>query len=183
MNDNFILTVEDKTIFNSKWLESDDPNYINSQTKIIRNPNPPEYFISTLPKNFVAVGFAEMGFDNIVIWLKKVFQDDIILPVNMSELLYKGKSDILLNLNNMQWSEIIENSQRCIILDIWAEAIQIATKDINSIVLNDWVFFISSDFYSTFKKEFFSSEGIDHWHLFKCVKNWYQNNNQSKLSN
>ena len=101
----------------------------------------------------------------------------------MSELLYKGKSDILLNLNKMQWSEIIENSQRCIILDIWAEAIQIATKDINSIVLNDWVFFISSDFYSTFKEEFFSSEGIDHWHLFKSVKNWYQNNNQSKLSN
>ena len=85
MNDNFILTVEDKTIFNSKWLESDDPNYINSRTKIIRNPNPPEYFISTLPKNFVAVGFAEMGFDNIVIWLKKVFQDDIILPVNMRD--------------------------------------------------------------------------------------------------
>ena len=49
MIDNFILTVEDKTIFNSKWLESDDPNYLNSQTKIIRNPNRPEYFISTLP--------------------------------------------------------------------------------------------------------------------------------------
>jgi hypothetical protein len=94
-----------------------------------------------------------MGFDNIVIWLKKVFQEEIILPVNMSELLYKGKSDILLNLNKMQGSEIIENSQRCIILDIWAEAIQIATKDINSIVLNDWVFFISSDFYSTFKEK------------------------------
>ena len=70
-----------------------------------------------------------MGFDNIVIWLKKVFQDDIILPVNMSELLYKGKSDILLNLNNMQWSEIIENSERCIIVDIWAEAMNIKGGD------------------------------------------------------
>ena len=53
MNDHFILFVDDKTIFNSKWLDPDEPSYINSQSKIIRNPNPPDYFIDNLPKNFV----------------------------------------------------------------------------------------------------------------------------------
>ena len=184
MNDNFILLVNDKPVFDSKWLDPDDPTYNNSQSKIIRNPNPPDYFIDTLPENFIVVGFAEMGFDKIVSWLEKVFKNDIILPINMSELLYKAKSNVLIDLNRMEWSDIIENSQRCIIIDIWAEAIQIATKDLNSIVLKDWKCFISSDFYNTFKEEFFSLEGIDNWHLFKSVKNWYQKNNkQLKLSN
>ena len=88
MNDNFILLVNDKPVFDSKWLDPDDPTYINSQSKIIRNPNPPDYFIDTLPENFIVVGFAEMGFDKIVSWLEKVFKNDIILPINMSELLY-----------------------------------------------------------------------------------------------
>ena len=35
-----------------------------------------------------------------------------------------------------------------------------------------------NDFYITFKKELFSAEGIDNWHLFKTVKNWHQENNQ-----
>ena len=95
MNDNFILLVNDKPVFDSKWLDPDDPTYINSQSKIIRNPNPPDYFIDTLPENFIVVGFAEMGFDKIVSWLEKVFKNDIILPINMSELLYKAKSNVL----------------------------------------------------------------------------------------
>ena len=114
-----------------KWLDPDDPTYINSQSKIIRNPNPPDYFIDTLPENFIVVGFAEMGFDKIVSWLEKVFKNDIILPINMSELLYKAKSNVLNDLNRMEWSDIIENSPLCIIIDIWAEPIKIDTKDLN----------------------------------------------------
>ena len=91
MNDHFVLFVDDKTIFNSRWLDPDDPSYINSQSKIIRNPNPPEYFIDNLPNNFTVDGFSEMGFDKITSWLEKVFKNDIILPINMSELLYKAK--------------------------------------------------------------------------------------------
>ena len=111
MNDNFILLVNDKPVFDSKWLDPDDPTYINSQSKIIRNPNPPDYFIDTLPKNFIVVGFAEMGFDKIVSWLEKVFNNNIILPIKMSELLYKAKSNALIDLNRMEWSDMIENSQ------------------------------------------------------------------------
>lgn len=182
MNDHFILFVDDKTIFNSKWLDPDEASYINSQSKIIRNPNPPDYFIDNLPKNFVVEGFAEMGFDKIISWLEKVFNKDIILPINMSELLYKAKYKILIDLNKMEWSEMIENSHRCIFIDIWAEAIKIATKDLNTIVLKDWEYFISADFYNIFKQEYFSTKGIDNWHLFKCVKKWYQNNKQLKSS-
>jgi len=183
MNDHFILSIDDIIIFNSKWLDPDDPSYINSTSKIIRNPNPPEYFINNLPKNFTVEGFSDMGFNKITSWLEIVFKNDIILPINMSELLYKAKYKILVDLNNMEWSEIIENSRRCIFIDIWAEAIQVATKDLNTIVLKDWEYFISPKFYNTFKQEFFSTKGIDSWHLFKCVKRWYQNNNKLKLSN
>ena len=178
MNDSFIILVNNKTIFNSKWLDSDSPSFIKTQGKIIRNPNPPDYFIETLPKNFFVDGFSEMGFDNIVLWLQKIFKNDIVAPIRMSDLLHKAKSEILIDLNTMKWSDIIENSQRCIILDIWAEAILISTKNLNTIVLNDWDYFISIDFYKIFKKEFFSPKGIDKWHLFKTVKKWFQDNNQ-----
>ena len=67
MNDSFIILVNNKTIFNSKWLDSDSSSFIKTQVKIIRNPNPPDYFIETLPKNFFVDGFSEMGFDNIVL--------------------------------------------------------------------------------------------------------------------
>ena len=97
-----------------------------------------------------------MGFDKIVLWLQKIFKNDIVAPIRMSELLYDVKFKVLQDLYKMKWSDITENSLRCIILDIWAEAIQISTKDLNTIVLNDWDYFISIDFYKTFKKEFFS---------------------------
>ena len=179
MNDHFIIIVNNKTIFNSEWLDPENPSYIDTQGKIIRNPNPPDYFIETLPKNFTVVGFAEMGFDKIVSWLQKIFIKDIIAPIRMSDLLHKAKSEILIDLNTMKWSDIIENSQRCIILDIWAEAIQISTKDLNTIVFHNWEYFISPDFYIIFKEELFSAEGIDNWHLFKTVKNWYQMDNKN----
>ena len=178
MNDSFIILVNNKTIFNSKWLDSDSSSYIKAQGKIIRNIDPPEYFTETIPKNFFVDGFSEMGFHKIVLWLQKIFKNDIVAPIRMSELLYDVKFKVLQDLYNMKWSDITENSLRCIILDIWAEAIQISTKDLNTIVLNDWDYFISIDFYKTFKKEFFSPSGIDKWHLFKTVKNWHQENNQ-----
>ena len=178
MNDSFIILVNNKTIFNSKWLDSDSSSYIKTQGKIIRNIDPPEYFTETIPKNFFVDGFSEMGFDKIVLWLQKIFKNDIVAPIRMSELLYDVKFKVLQDLYKMKWSDITENSLRCIILDIWAEAIQISTKDLNTIVLNDWDYFISIDFYKTFKKEFFSPKGIDKWHLFKTVKKWYQEDNQ-----
>ena len=178
MSDYFIITVNNKTVFNSKWLDSEDPSYINSHFKIIRNPSPPDYFINYLPKNFNVVGFAEMGFESIITWLKKVFNNNIIIPIGMSELLRKAKSDILIDLHMMEWPDIIDNSTRCIILDIWAEAMQIASKDLNTIILQDWEYFINLDFYNTSKKEYFSSKGLDNWHLFKSVKYWYQKENK-----
>ena len=36
MNDSFIILVNNKTIFNSKWLDSDSSSYIKTQGKIIR---------------------------------------------------------------------------------------------------------------------------------------------------
>ena len=62
-----------------------------------------------------------------------------------------------------------------------ARIIQITTKDLNTIVLKDWEYFISVNFYNIFKEELFSKEGIDNWHLFKYVKKWYLNNKQLKL--
>ena len=75
-----------------------------------------------------------MGFDKIVLWLQKIFKNDIVAPIRMSELLYDVKFKVLQDLYKMKWSDITENSLRCIILDIWAEAIQISTKDLNTIM-------------------------------------------------
>ena len=97
MNDSFIILVNNKTIFNSKWLDSDSSSYIKTQGKIIRNNDPPEYFTETLPKNFFVDGFSEMGFDKIVLWLQKIFKNDIVAPIRMSDLLHKAKSEILID--------------------------------------------------------------------------------------
>jgi len=144
----------------------------------VRNPEPPEYFIDTLPPDFVVNGFAEMGFDGIVSWLKRVFDKDIIIPVQMSALLYRAKADTLAKLHKMEWSDAVGNGLRCLILDIWVEAIITATKEINTIVLQDWEYFINREFYDTFKDKYFSAEGLDEWELFKAVKRWYEQMNE-----
>ena len=115
-------------VFDSRWLDPEDPLYIKYKGKLVRNPEPPEYFIDTLPPGFVINGFAEMGFDGIVSWLKRVFDKDIIIPVQMSALLYKVKADTLAKLYDMEWPDVAENALRCLILDIWAEGIIVATK-------------------------------------------------------
>ncbi len=69
------------------------------------------------------------------------------------------------------------NGLRCLILDIWAEGIITATKEINTIVLQDWEYFINREFYDTFKDQYFSAEGLDEWDLFQAVKRWYEQTN------
>ena len=76
--------------------------------------------------------------------------------------------------NTMDWSDAVGNGLRCLVLDIWAEGIIEATKGTNTIVLHDWDYFINREFYNTFKDEYFSTEGLDQWELFKSVKNWYE---------
>ena len=174
MSDNFQIEISKKVVFDSRWLDPEDPLYIKYMEKMVRNPEPPEYFIDTLPHGFIVKGFSEMGFDGIVSWLKRVFNDDIIIPVKMSELLYKTKADTLTKLNTMDWSDAVGNGLRCLVLDIWAEGIIEATKGTNTIVLHDWDYFINREFYNAFKEEYFSTEGLDEWELFKRVKNWYE---------
>ena len=86
-----------------------------------------------------------MGFDGIVSWLKRVFDKDIMIPVQMSALLYKVKADTLAKLYDMEWPDIAENALRCLILDIWAEGIIVATKNTNAIVMQDWEYFINKN--------------------------------------
>ena len=101
-----------------------------------------------------------------------------MIPVQMSELLYQVKADTLSNLYDMEWPDITENALRCLILDIWAEAIIVATKNTNTIVMQDWDYFINKNFYDTFKDKYFSVEGLDKWELFKVVKLWYEQMNE-----
>jgi len=178
MSDNFQIKISKMVVFDSRWLDPEDPLYIKYKRKLVRNPEPPEYFIDTLPPDFVVNGFAEMGFDGIVSWLKRVFDKDIIIPVQMSALLYKAKADTLTKLHKMEWSDAVGNGLRCLILDIWAEGIITATKEINTIVLQDWEYFINREFYDTFKDKYFSAEGLDEWELFKVVKWWYEQMNE-----
>ena len=96
----------------------------------------------------------------------------------MSALLYKVKADTLAKLYDMKWSDVAENALRCLILDIWAEGIIVATKKTNTIVLQDWEYFINKEFYDTFKDKYFSIEGLDKWELFKVVKRWYEQMNE-----
>ena len=170
MSDNFQIEISKMVVFDSRWLDPEDSLYIKYKGKLVRNPEPPEYFIDTLPPDFVVNGFAEMGFDGIVSWLKRVFDKDIMIPIQMSALLYQVKADTLAKLYDMEWPDITENALRCIILDIWAEGIITATKEINT--------FINKDFYDTFKDKYFSVEGLDKWELFKVVKRWYEQMNE-----
>jgi len=66
MSDNFQIEVSEMVVFDSRWLDPEDPLYIKYKRNLVRNPEPPEYFIDTLPSDFVVNGFAEMGFDGIV---------------------------------------------------------------------------------------------------------------------
>ena len=174
MSYRFQIEIRKNVIFDSRWLDPEDPLYIKYKGKMVRNPEPPEYFIDTLPPGFIVNGFAEMGFDGIVSWLKRVFDKDIIIPVQMSALLYKAKTDTLAKLIQMEWSDAVGNGLRCLILDIWAEGIIAATKETNTIVLQDWKYFINREFYDVFKVEYFSAAGLDEWKLFKAVKHWYE---------
>jgi len=174
MSNSFQIEIWKNVIFDSRWLDPEDPLYIKYKGKMVRNPDPPEYFIDTLPPGFVVNGFAEMGFDGIVSWLMRVFDKDIIIPVQMSALLYKAKADTLAKLIKMEWSDAVGNGLRCLILDIWAEGIIAATKETNTIVLQDWEYFINREFYDVFKVEYFSVAGLDEWKLFKAVKQWYE---------
>ena len=183
MSDNFQIEISDMVVFDSRWLDPEDPLYIKYKVKLVLNPEPPEYFIDTLPPGFVVNGFAEMGFDGIVSWLKRVFDKDIMIPLQMSALLYKVKADTLAKLYDMEWPDVAENALRCLILDIWAEGIIVATKKTNTIVLQDWDYFINKEFYDTFKDKYFSIERLDKWELFKVVKRWYgQMNERSQIS-
>jgi len=182
MSDNFQIEISKMVVFDSRWLDPEDPLYIKYKRKLVRNPEPPEYFIDTLPPDFVVNGFAEMGFDGIVSWLKRVFDKDIMISMQMSALLYKVKTDTLSRLYDMEWSDITENALRCLILDIWAEGIIIATKNTNTIVMQDWDYFINKKFYDTFKEKYFSIEGLDKWELFKVVKQWYKQMNERSQS-
>ena len=178
MSNNFQIEINNMVVFDSRWLDPEDPLYIKYKGKLVRNPDPPEYFIDNLPTDFVVNGFAQMGFDGIVSWLKRVFDKDIMIPVQMSALLYKVKADTLAKLYDMEWPDITENALRCLILDIWAEGIIVATKNTNTIVMQDWDYFINKNFYDTFKDKYFSVEGLDKWELFKVVKRWYEQMNE-----
>ena len=101
-----------------------------------------------------------------------------MIPVQMSALLYKVKADTLAKLYDMEWPDITENALRCLILDIWAEGIIVATKNTNTIVMRDWDYFINKNFYDTFKDKYFSIEGLDKWELFIVVKRWYEQMNK-----
>ena len=178
MSKNFQIEISNMIVFDSRWLDPEDPLYIKYKRKLVRNPDPPEYFIDNLPPGFIVNGFAQMGFDGIVSWLKRAFDKDIMIPVQMSALLYKVKADTLAKLYDMEWPDITENALRCIILDIWAEGIIVATKNTNAIVMQDWEYFINKNFYDTFKDKYFSIEGLDKWELFKVVKRWYEQMNE-----
>ena len=178
MSDNFQIEISNMIVFDSRWLDPEDTLYIKYKRKLVLNPDPHEYFIDTLPPDFVFNGFSQMGFDGIVSWLKRVFDKDIMIPIQMSALLYKVKADTLAKLYDMEWPYITENALRCIILDIWAEGIIVATKNTNAIVMQDWEYFINKNFYDTFKDKYFSIEGLDKWELFKVVKRWYDQMNE-----
>ena len=178
MSNYFQFKIRKKVVFDSRWLDPGDPLCIKYKGKMVRNPDPPEYFIDTLPQGFVVRGFAEMGFDGIVSWLQRVFNNDIIIPVQMSEILYKAKADTLAKLYKMEWPDAAGNGLRCLILDIWAEGIIAATKGTNTIVLQDWDYFINREFYDTFKEKYFSTKELDEWELFKAVKRWYKQINE-----
>ena len=101
-----------------------------------------------------------------------------MIPLQMSALLYKVKADTLAKLYDMEWPDVAENALRCLILNIWAEGIIVATKKTNTIVLQDWDYFINKEFYDTFKDKYFSIERLDKWELFKVVKRWYGQMNE-----
>ena len=178
MSDNFQIKISKKGFLSCRLLSSRDPLCSKYKGKLVSSPDPTEYCIDTLPQGFVVRGFAEMGFDRIVSWLQRVFNNDIIIPVQMSEILYKAKADTLAKLYKMEWPDAAGNGLRCLILDIWAEGIIAATKGTNTIVLQDWDYFINREFYDTFKEKYFSTKELDEWELFKAVKRWYKQINE-----
>ena len=47
MSDNFQIEISEMVVFDSRWLDPEDPLYIKYKRKLVRNPKPPEYFIDT----------------------------------------------------------------------------------------------------------------------------------------
>ena len=50
MSDNFQIEINNMVVFDSRWLDPEDPLYFKYKGKLVRNPDPPDYFIDTLPQ-------------------------------------------------------------------------------------------------------------------------------------